>query len=278
MFLFSFLANFIVETRRRSILREVEDKYGKKRKADWNLLQELISQADVVLEIVDARDTDRTRLPVAEKWAGSNRLLIIANKVDLLLSQDNLPHLPHNGIYVSAKDRSEKTRKNIMDAIRKRARTLPARGVVIGYPNVGKSSIINLLAKKAAAKVSPVAGTTTHVQWVKISGDIMINDYPGVFPSSEKKATLISKGALNVSSDAQGPAYAFLQKALSRPTLLNWLEKYYDIKLAHLNLDDPEDVLAIIAKRRGWLLKGGIPNLDDAAMSVVRAMREAPEF
>ncbi|MBI5223022.1 50S ribosome-binding GTPase [Candidatus Micrarchaeota archaeon] len=266
------------ETRRRSTLKEVSDKYGKKKKANWFLLRDLIQQADVVLEIIDARDPVHTRLPLAEQWAGSNRLLIIANKVDLLTSQDNLPELSHNGIYVSAKDRSEKTRKTIMAAIRKRARTLPARGVVVGYPNVGKSSIINLLAQKSAAKVSSVAGTTTHVQWIKVAGDILINDYPGVFPPSEKNSVLIRKGALNVSSDAIGPAYEFLQNVLKSPNLLGWLETYYDVELKSLDLSDPEDILAIIAKRRGWLVKGGKPNLDDAAMSVLRAMREAPEL
>ncbi len=267
-----------METRRRSILREAEDKYGKKRKANWDLLQDLIQQADVVIEVVDARDTHSTRLPIAEKWAGSNRLLIVANKKDLLPENSELPQLPHNGIYVSAKDRTEKTRKTILEAIRKRARTLPARGVIVGYPNVGKSSIINLLAKRAAAKVSAVAGTTTHVQWVKVSGDIIINDYPGVFPSSEKQFNLIRKGALNVSSDGIGPAYAFLQRAMKSTLLLSWLEQYYDIKLQGLLLEDPEEVLAIIAKRRGWLLKGGEPNVEEASLSLIRAMREAPEI
>ncbi|MGV8085820.1 MAG: GTPase [Candidatus Bilamarchaeum sp.] len=264
------------ETRRRSILKEIRSKDGKRRSANWDLLKDLIREADVVVEIVDARDVPGTRLPLAEKWAGSNRLLIVANKSDLVIDKSRLLPLSHGGIYVSAKDQSSKTRNAILEAIKKRARTLPARGVVVGYPNVGKSSILNLLAHRKAAKVSPIAGTTTHVQWIRVSEDVIINDYPGVFPRYEKPSNLIRKGALNVSEDVEGPAYKFLIEALEKPNLMSWLEKFYDVDLSNAN--DPEAVLETIAKRRGWLIKGGEPNTDEAARSLVRAMREAPEI
>ena len=264
------------ETRRRSSLKEIKGRDGKKRSANWDLLKDLVAAADVVVEIVDARDVSGTRLPLAEKWAGSNRLLIVANKADLVLDKSKLTPLSHNGIYVSAKDQTAKTCNEILEAIRKRARTLPARGVVVGYPNVGKSSIINLLAHRKAAKVSPIAGTTTHVQWVRVSEDVLINDYPGVFPKYEKESNLVRKGALNVGDGVEGPAYRFLMEVISKPNLISWLEKFYDIDLS--DAPDPDSILEKIARRRGWLIKGGEPNLDEAARSLVRAMREAPEI
>ena len=266
-----------METRKRSLLKETKDKHGKSRAANWSLLQDLIHDADVVLEIVDARDIEGTRLGSAEKWAGSNRLVIVVNKCDLLPAKKpwSAP-LPGISIRISAKDHSEETRLKLLEAIRKRARALPARGVVVGYPNVGKSSIINLLAKRRAAKVTPVAGTTTNVQWVRVADDVLISDYPGVYPSFEKKSILVQKGALNVHEEADRYAHEFAAKALRRPKLLAWLEIFFDVDLTEAK--DSESILAAIAIRRGWLLKRGEPNTEEASRAVLRAMREAPEI
>ena len=247
-----------------------------RKKSDLEKLHDIIKEADVVLEIVDARDPENTRLEIAEKWAGSNRLVVIANKCDLVADDPAEP--PPRGIhlFVTAHPPNPKTRKIILAALRKRARKLPARGVVVGYPNVGKSSIINLLAEKGAAKVSPIAGTTTNVQWINVTPDIMISDYPGVFPRYEKKAELVRKGALNVSGDAETYAYGEAERILGSKKLRVLATKYFDISLE--GLSSGEELLSLIAKRRGWLLKGGEPSIAQASQALLRAMKEAPEI
>jgi ribosome biogenesis GTPase A len=240
----------------------------------WSYLKDMIHGADVIVEVVDARDVEATRLPIAEKWAGSKRLMMIANKSDLLPEGAKEPVLQNKGIVISAKNNDERERRRIIHAIKERSGKRPIRALLIGYPNVGKSSIINMLAKRRAARVSPVAGTTKNIQWVKISPELTLSDYRGLFPSHEPKDELVRKGALNLPEDAERHAYKFAQRILDNHSLRKWIEERYDIDLR--GISSPEEVLDLVAKRRGWLLKGGEPNIAEAARSLVRALKEAP--
>lgn len=242
----------------------------------WSALKGMIHGADVIVEVVDSRDIEGTRLPVAEKWAGSKRLLMVANKTDLLPSGAKQPKLPNRGIFVSAKSLDEGERWRVIRAILERTAARPARGILVGYPNVGKSSLINMLARRKAAKVSAVAGTTKDIQWVNVTPELMLSDYRGMFPGRESEDELVRKGALNVQGEEEKYAYAFAEKALANNTLKKWLEKRFDISLE--GAKDAESVLERIARRRGWILKGGEPNLEEACRSLVRAMMEAPEI
>jgi ribosome biogenesis GTPase A len=240
----------------------------------WSSLKNMIHGADVIIEVVDARDIQRTRLPLAEKWAGSRRLLMVANKTDLLLDSSNLPRLQNGGIYACAKESDD--REKIIKAILARTKNRPVRAIAIGYPNVGKSTLINMLAGRKAAKVSSVAGTTKNIQWISITPELMISDYRGMFPKYEKKDELVRKGALNVHGDEDKYAYQFADKVLKSAQLRKWLEERYDINLE--DVTDSEGVLSKIAERRKWYKKGGELNLEEAARSLVRAMAEAPEI
>ncbi len=240
----------------------------------WAYLKNMIHGADVIVEVVDARDVERTRLQIAEKWAGSKRLLMVANKKDLMGPDAKRPVLENKGIIISAKNNDEEERWRIIRAIMARTEKRPVRAILLGYPNVGKSTIINMLARRRAAKVSPVAGTTKNIQWVTITPELTLSDYRGIFPSKESKEELVRKGALNAPEDAERHAYRFAERILANPSLRRWIEKTYDIDLSDAHIS--EEVLEIVAKRRGWLLKGGAPNLAEAARSLVRALKEAP--
>lgn len=235
-------------------------------------LERLIHRADVIVEVVDARDIEGTRLRLAEKLSGVSRLLIMVNKIDLV---DEVQP-PKRAIKVSAKNRDEKERRRIIECILARCSTRPVKALLIGYPNVGKSSIINMLAGRKATKVSAVAGTTKDVQWVRINSALMVTDYRGVYPKKEKKEDLARKGAINVQRDAQVYAYKFAKKVLSSRKLRGWLEKKLDIDLSKVKTD--EEVLSVIAERRKLYVKGGELNIDEAARVLVRAMKEAPEI
>ena len=242
----------------------------------WSFLKDMIHGADVVVEIVDARDIKGTRLPIAEKWAGSKRLLMVVNKIDLLPQGIQLSKLPNKGVYVSARKADEDDRWMLIRAILARTGSRPAKAILIGYPNVGKSSVINMLARRKATRVSPVAGTTKNIQWVRISDELIVSDYRGLFPSKEPKDELVKKGAINVQGDEERYAYKFAEKILRTQKLLKWLEKRYDVNLSAARTS--EDILTAIAFRRKWYLKGGEPNLAEVARSLIRAMKEAPEF
>jgi ribosome biogenesis GTPase A len=202
--------------------------------------------------------------------------MMVANKVDLLPKGSELSKLQNKGRYFSAKTADENDRWNLIHAIMERTNNRPVRAILVGYPNVGKSSLINMLARRKATKVSSVAGTTKNIQWVNVIPELMLSDYRGLFPSSEPREDLVSKGALNIQGEEEKFAYAFAEKVLGSPVLKKWLEKEYDIDLSPAK--DGEGVLTIIALRRKWLLKGGTPNLEEAARSIVRIMMEAPEI
>ncbi|MFH1785965.1 MAG: GTPase [Candidatus Micrarchaeota archaeon] len=240
----------------------------------WSFLKNMIHSADVIIEVVDARDIKGTRLTLAEKWAGSKRLLLVANKSDLLPKDMELPKLENKGIFISAKDTDERSR--IIKAILSRTSKRPVRAILVGYPNVGKSTLVNMLAQRKAAKVSAVAGTTKNLQWINITPELSITDYRGIFPKYEKKNELVRKGALNVQGNEDLYAYDFAEKILKSNELKKWLEEKYDISLE--NVSDSQGVLEKIAERRRWYIKGGELNLQEAARSLIRAMMEAPEM
>jgi ribosome biogenesis GTPase A len=242
----------------------------------WAYLKNMIHGADVIVEVLDARDIEATRLGVAERWTGSKRLLVVANKTDLLPEGMELPRLQNKGIAMSAREGGEAGRQLLMKAILGRTEARPAKALFIGYPNVGKSSLINLLAHRKAALVSPVAGTTKNIQWVRVSEELIVSDYRGMFPRSETEGELVRKGAVKLSGNRERFAYEFAARALGNRVLRDWLEKRYDLKLGAAK--SAEDVLRLIALRRGWIIKGGEPNIEEASRHLLRAMMEAPEI
>ena len=254
-------------------LHRLEDR-GKMNK--WAALKDMMGGADIIVEVVDARDIRGTRLPFAEMLAGSNRIFFIANKTDLLPAGTGRPPLPYSGMYVSTRDSGPKQRRAIIDAMLGRTKNRPARALLIGYPNVGKSTLINMLAKRKAAKVSAVAGTTKNIQWVKVTESLIVSDYRGIFPEKEAEDSLVRKGALNVQGDEIYHAHIFLKKVLGNQALRKWLGEKYDVDLS--GAEETEEVLEKIARRRGWFVKGGEPNIQEAARSVVRIMIKAPEI
>lgn len=240
----------------------------------WSILKDMIHGADVIIEVVDARDVEGTRLPIAERWAGSKRLMMIANKKDLLPKGAVLPKLENKGIMTSAKQADEDERWRVIRAIMDRTEKRPIKAILVGYPNVGKSSLINLLSRRKAARVSPVAGTTTNIQWVNITPELTISDYRGIFPGKETKEDLVRKGALNIQEDPVAYAQTLTERALKDGRLMSWLETEFDIDLK--SAKTTEDILASIGRRRGWLLKGGEPNMDEAAKGLLRAFMRSP--
>jgi ribosome biogenesis GTPase A len=251
--------------------------YGQRHPKDhWKFLRDMIHGADAIVEVLDARDVAGTRLGIAERWAGAKRLLVVANKADLLPKGARKPKLQNRGIFMSAKEGGEEGRWTLLRSIMQRTDKRPMKAIFIGYPNVGKSSLINLLVRRQAAKVSPVAGTTKDIQWVKVSDELMVSDYRGMFPKSETKKDLVRKGAVKMGSAEEGHAYDFAKRALGSPVLKAWLEKRYGVDLS--GAKESEDVLRLIAVRRGWMLKGGEPNVGEAARHLLRAMAEAPEI
>ena len=139
---------------------------------------------------------------------------------------------------------------------------------VIGYPNTGKSSVINLLIGKASAKTGSEAGFTKGIQKLKLSEGIYLLDSPGVIPA--EKYSMIDKEKIAQQVKVGGTSYNQVKNpelALNEIVKGNKkaLEKFYKIKF-----DDAEDLIEIIGKKKGFLKKGGEVNSDWVSRAILK--------
>jgi nuclear GTP-binding protein len=133
----------------------------------------------------------------------------------------------------------------------------------IGYPNTGKSSIINTLRKKRVCTVAPIPGETKVWQYITLMKRIYLIDCPGVVPPSgaTSEQDILLRGVVrveNVENPAQYVA-AILQRTQTRH-----IERTYEVKHSEYE-DDPIELLSILARKGGRLLKGGEPDVDGVA-------------
>lgn len=137
----------------------------------------------------------------------------------------------------------------------------------IGYPNTGKSSIINTLRKKRVCKVAPIPGETKVWQYITLMKRIYLIDCPGVVPPSQSdtEEDILLRGVVRV-ENVEHPAQYI--DAVFRRTQTRHIERTYEIKASEWN-DDAIEFLSLLARKGGRLLKGGEPDVDSAAKMVL---------
>lgn len=297
------------------------------RRAFDKVFKQVLDAADVVLYVLDARDPEGTRSREVERQimaaeGGSKRLILVLNKIDLVpppVLKGWLTHLrryfPTIPLRASTPasnaqtfDHKQLTLKATSETLLRSLKSYSAskqlkRSIsvgVIGYPNVGKSSVINALTSRLnkgtqsfACPVGSEAGVTTSLREVKIDSKLKILDSPGiVFPSTvdgedregkqqkkaEQEARLILLNALPPSQITDPiPAVNLLMSRLSASEALfdKFLKHYNIIALGPFNGGDKTtDFLVQVARKRGRLGKGGVPNLNAAAMTVITDWRD----
>ena len=250
-------------------------------------LKEQISLVDVVIEILDARIPQSSRYPDIECLIGQKPRLILLNKSDfcdlektkkwqhVIKEETGCPVLltcAHNSkdinqIIAKAIELSEPAIQKLMS---KGLLRRPARAMIVGMPNVGKSSIINKLIKKQKTKTGAKAGVTRQQQWVRINPKLDFLDTPGIIPlklDDQKKAAKLAfvSGVSENAYDVQEVA----QELLNILTLLykENLQEYYKL--------DENITLESIAKSRNWIIKGDEPDTLRAAAYVLSDFRNA---
>ena len=163
---------------------------------------------------------------------------------------------------------TEKIKPKIDKLVAKGLLPRPARVVVVGMPNVGKSSIINKLIKKGKTKVGAKAGVTRQQQWVRVNPKIDLLDTPGIIPLKQEDQTKAGKLAM-VNSVSEN-AYENEEVASE---LIDILKTKYPEQLREYYKLENEFSLEAIAKSRNWIVKNEEPDVTRTAVMVLTDFR-----
>jgi len=227
----------------------------------------VIEMSDIVLEILDARFISETINKDVEVQVNIKKKILIrvVNKSDFLDRKQIkvIKKQLDNCIFVSV------TQHIGIAQLRRKIKVLAKQNKiddvvigVLGYPNVGKSSLINVLKGRKAAKTSPEAGYTKGKQYVRVTKGIMMIDTPGII-SKEKKSenALVLIGAKNPHK-IKDPDIAVVNLLEQRPGLI---EQMYGVEIK----DDKQETIEDIAIKLNMKKKGNLPDLDRASRKIL---------
>jgi ribosome biogenesis GTPase A len=230
------------------------------------LAKNVIRHADILLMVVDARQPDMTVNEHLIELIGEKKLLYVINKIDLVEERDWLALKRKLRPSVAVSATNHLGTMMLLRKINEIARGEEVTVGVIGYPNTGKSSLINALRNRASTSVSPVAGHTRALQNVRVSKNVLLIDSPGVLPRDEAKdedRTLKHQflGTIDVNRIKE-PDLALFRLMDEYPGMV---EKYYGLPVG-----DHEETLAAIAKEKKQLGVGGAPDIQRMARQILR--------
>ncbi|MCJ2145601.1 ribosome biogenesis GTPase YlqF [Bacillus sp. B19-2] len=250
---------------------------------------EKLKLIDIVYELVDARIPMSSRNPMIEEILKNKPRIMLLNKADKAdasvtkawkqhFEKDGIPSLAINSVNGQGLNHilpaSKELLKEKFDKMKaKGVKPRAIRALIVGIPNVGKSTLINRLAKKNIAKTGDRPGITTAQQWVKVGKELELLDTPGIlWPKFEDELVglrLAATGAIKDSiinlQDVAVYGLRFLEE-----NYLERLKKRYDLE------EIPEEIAALfdeIGKKRGCLMAGGEIDYDKTTEVIIRDIR-----
>ncbi|WP_099209432.1 GTPase [Thermococcus henrietii] len=243
----------------------------KQRKA-WKVVREVIDEADVIVEVVDARDPIGTRNRKLERLVqeAGKPLLIVMNKADLVPKEWAEEYKRKSEIpvvFISARERKgtgilrrelKKLAKPLLDEKEK------VKVALIGYPNVGKSTIINTLKGKRAVGTAPIPGYTKGKQLIRLSKKLWLLDSPGVVPIDDFDELVIKGGfPADKIEEPVRPALKLISRILE--TRREAITEKFGIEA-----ESEEEILRQIGEKRGLIKAGGEVDLEETARWLLR--------
>ena len=238
-------------------------------KGGWRKFWKAVKEADIIVEVLDSRDPEGFRIKSIEEKLTElgKKIILVINKADLVPREileewKNFLSKEHPTLYISARYRkgTGMLRKLILKVAGKKDLVKVA---VVGYPNVGKSTIINILKGSHSAPTGALPGVTRHLQVLR-RGRIRIIDTPGVFPI-EDELSLIYKGSIRVENldDPINSCSELLKKILEIDK--DAIKRAYGIKSI-----EPLEIIELFAEKRKRYKKGGELDLETAARMIIK--------
>ena len=248
------------------------------------MMQENIKLIDIVIELVDARCPLSSKNPDIDTLAKGKARLILLNKCDMADPtatarwEDYYKALGFFTLQINSRTGTgiknvsavvgEACKEKIERDRRRGIKNRPIRAMIVGIPNVGKSTFINSYAGKACTKTGNKPGVTKGKQWIRLNKNIELLDTPGIlWPKFEDQAVgmrLAQTGSINDD---------ILNMTEVAVNLVSYLKETYPETIAkRYEIDehvDTEKILSAVAAARGCLMKGGVPDLDKAALVII---------
>lgn len=244
-------------------------------------LKEKLNLVDVVIEVRDARIPLSSSYANIKKLLGEKPRLLLLNKADLvdknelkkwvsfLKESTGCPVIITDAkgaknLPVVIKTAVELSEPKIQALMAKGLLRRAARAMVVGMPNVGKSSVINKLTRSSKTKIGAKAGVTRQQQWVRINPKLELLDTPGIIPTKQDDQMQAAKLAFvsSVSENAYSP----------EPVAKALLEMLGDKVKEYYNVD--ELTLENVALSRNWIIKTDTPDTERTAKYILKDFRE----
>jgi ribosome biogenesis GTPase A len=252
-------------------------------------VEEKLKLVDFVIELVDARAPLSSRNPMLQQVLQNKPKMIVMMKKDLAdmkVTEQFLSYFHEQDIPAVAVDVNEKEDiKNVIQLAKqlgqekikklekKGIKPRPARAMIVGIPNVGKSTLINRLANKKVAKTGDRPGITKHQLWIKVKKDFELLDTPGIlWPKFEDQTVGYRLAAIGTIKDQ----LLSLQDIVA--FVITFMQEHYPNQLMERyqieqDMDDMWEIFVEIGKLRGALESGGNVNFDKVSDIVLRDLR-----
>lgn len=252
------------------------------------LLAEQVRRCDLIIEICDARLPLSSRNPEMNKIGGSKPRLLILNKSDLAdpeRTREWITFYQNEFTEVRAINAQKTNGKMLVSLIGKQTRQIidqyerkgirkTVRAMVVGVPNVGKSTLINRVCGEKKAVTGDRPGVTRSNQWVRISPYLELLDTPGMlWPKLDDQAAARRLCYIGIIKDDVVDLYDLTMSLLEEMIQINPKEVRDRCHLQEDEMHHGAALLDDVCKGRGWLLKGGVSDYDRCCRVVLDEFR-----